>query len=147
MTPEIDTLVRSWRESKSNFQAWQEHERVLRGQVKDKLFPEAVKGTQRYDLGNGHKVKLVQSYKYELMGREKKASNEEVENLIDKIDALGNEGPAIAARLIKWTPELSQTEYLKLDVDFPIQAAIKKLVDEMLVIKDASPVLEIEEPK
>lgn len=149
-----DDIINAWLNAKTAFLVHQERERLARAEMVELLFPTPKKGTQRFPLPAGYAVKLVQSYKYELCKEEKLDAqgnkikvSDQVYLLEEEISRCGDEAPALLERLIKWTPELSGSEYEKLDVTFPAQAAIKQLIDAQLVIKPASPQVEFEEPK
>lgn len=143
-----------WLDAKRIAVAAVEAEREARAALTAKLFPTPKKGTQRFPLPRGYALKLVQSYKYDLcktdadgVKLERDEINRRVDELIDALEMLGSEGASMAARLVKWSAELSGSEYEKLDIEFPTQAEIKRLIDEQLVISPASPQLEFEVPK
>lgn len=150
-----DAEIMAWQAAKPVAAEAVERERELRARVTATLFPTPRKGTQRYDLGGGYKVKLVHGTTYNLGNKDMvdPATNEpipikkQVEDLQQAIAELGNEGPMLAERLIKWKPELSASEYEKLNVEFDIEAKAKALIDAILTTKPASPQLELEEPK
>lgn len=143
-----DAIIKDWLAKKAASVAAVEAERDARQAVTQMLFPNPVKGTQRYPLGNGYNVKLAYGTNYTLFEPIKAADRyDPTLALVESIEALGNEGPAIANRLFKFKIELSPSEYEALDTDFPIQAEIKKLIDAKLTTKPASPQLDFEEPK
>ena len=146
--------IRAWLASKITLQTAKDGELNLRTSVTQMLFPNPIKGTQRYELGDGYKVKLVYGYNYNLGNKdklndknEKVPVNEQVESVMDAIEALGNEGAFLADRLIKTKYELSVSEYQKLDETNPTHKAIKALIDGILTVTPATPTLEFEEPK
>jgi hypothetical protein len=152
LTPEEivarDTTIKRWLELKSNLTFYKEHEAEARQKVATLLFPNPKKGTQRYDLGGGYKVKLVYGTIYTLGLPDASASvREQGEACFDAIEELGEVGKALAPRLIKFTPTLSETEYLALDLDDPTQKQIKEIIDGILITKPASPQLSFEELK
>lgn len=53
----------------------------------------------------------------------------------------GEAGELIAERLIKWTPELSLTEYKQLSDKY------RKIIDDVITASEGMPTLEIVEPK
>lgn len=149
-----DKEIQTWLDAKPVLETAKSAEAEARAIVTKTLFPEARKGTQRYNLNGGYKIKLVYGLTYTLGdkdkvdGEGKKVSIEsQVRAVEEKIAALGAEAELLLDRLIKWKPELSGSEYEKLDGDNPTQLAIRNLIDEVLTIKPASPQLSFEEPK
>lgn len=135
------TLVQ-WEEAKETLAFAKERELILRNEVVA-LFSDAdqKKGTENVLLDDGAKLKIVKKLSYNL-----KAELEEVENALDKIEALGPQYEIIASRLVKWKAELSVSEYNKLD-DTEGGDKIKKIIDEVIIIKEATPTVELVEPK
>jgi hypothetical protein len=147
-----DQLLIDWREAKSAAAAAVAAERNLRSQVVALLFPTPVRGVNRYPLGNGYAMKLTHDIDYvigdkELVDpdtREKIPVWVQIQHLEDELAGV-NDG--LLARLIKWTPELSPSEYRKLDIAFEDQRKLKEAIDAVLTTKDKAPTLELEEPK
>jgi hypothetical protein len=151
-----DNAILTWRHDKQQLDFWKGNEAARRAEVTAICFPEAKKGTQRYPLGSGYALKLVYGYNYKLGNKEMVDPinpgeaipvRKQVEMLEDAIAELGNEGPFLAQRLIKWTPELVEREYLALDSDNETHMKAKALIDAILTITPASPQLALEEPK
>ena len=146
-----DKLIQSWMTARSTLETAKESEMELRKEVTALLFPNPVKGTQRFELGNGYKVKLVHKINYKLgdpnlvdkkTGAKVKVTDQ-VENVMAAIEKCGNEGAFLVDRLIKTSYDLSVSEYNQLDEG----SQVKKIVDAILITSDASPVLELEQPK
>lgn len=91
-------------------------------------------GTQRLDLANGWQLKVVLKQNYKL-------DKDATDAALDKIEASGPEGKFIGERLVKWSPDLSLSEYRVLP------PALKTIIDGVLTITDGSPTLELVEPK
>lgn len=152
-----DSLILSWRMDRTELAAIKEREMERRKAVASMLFPNPSKGTQRFDLGSGYAVKLVHKLNYNLEAidaPDRKAEDgsslpfiEQMYALADEIEAEGNEGKFLVDRLLKWSCELSVSEYQKLDPNNPTHMRIKKAIDRHLVVKPASPELTLEEPK
>lgn len=145
-----DILIKNWMAASAALKAAKETEMELRNQVSEMLFPEKVKGTQRYELGGGYFVRLVHKLNYKLGDSELKDKDgnkvkvqAQVEQVMDAIEKCGNEGAFLVERLIKTEYKLAEGEYSKLDDN----SAIKKLINSILVTSDASPTLELEEPR
>ena len=145
-----DQLLSQWIAAKDQLAVIKETEMELRKQVQAMLFPNPVKGTQRYELGGGYKVKLVHKLNYKLGNKDlvdpdngnKIPVNDQVEAVMNEIEKCGNEGAFLVDRLIKTSYDLSVSEYEKLEND-----QIKKLIDSILITSDAAPTLELETPQ
>jgi hypothetical protein len=131
-------------------------ERDCRAKVTATLFPAPKKGTQRYDIGGGYQVKLVYGLTFTLGNKDalresdgsKYPIREQVEDLEARImDKHGEVGAALIKRLISWKPELSGSEYEKLDPKDDVEASVAAMIAEILTVKPASPQLTFEEPK
>jgi hypothetical protein len=150
-----DAIINDWLANKQRLDSAKQAESETRLGVTSACFPNPKKGTQRYELNGGYKLKLVYGFNYKLGDKDMvdPATNEkisiakQVEDLQDAISELGNEGPLLSERLIKWEPKLVEAEYLKLNSELPIEAKIKEMVDSLLTITPASPQLSFEEPK
>ncbi len=117
-----DNLLQSWQKAKDTLALAKETEMDLRKQVQQMLFPNPVKGTQRYDLGGGYAVKLVHKINYTLGDKDMTDKNgakikvqEQVEQVMNAIEKCGNEGAFLVERLIKTQYDLAISEYNKLD--------------------------------
>lgn len=150
-----DGIIQTWRAAIEPKKQWENYEKECRANVVGICFPRPVKGTQRYELGGGYKLKLVHGVTYTLGNKdmvdpilnEKVSIESQVRGVLEQIAALGNEGPMLADRLVKWKPELNATEYEKLSDEFDVEAKAKALIDTILTSKPASPQLTLEEPK
>lgn len=140
-----DALLLLWSDKKAAIEKAKSEEMDLRRYIVGREFPKASEGTTRKDLGNGYQLKAVVKYNYTL------AENSVVEECLDHIAALGNEGPFIADRLVSWKASFLKTEYNDLldRKEKGDERAIKilSIVDKMLTIKAAAPELDIIEPK
>lgn len=120
-------------------------ESLLRAEVVNRYFGSDIKeGMNNYDLGRGYTLKVTHGFNYNLSESEKPKNGGVVKATslaLARIKTLGNEGAFIAERLVKWTPELSITEYRKLGDEY------KKIIDTALTISAASPKVEVAEPK
>lgn len=146
-----DKVLQSWLAARTLLATAKESEMELRKQVQQLLFPNPVKGTQRYDLGGGYSIKLVHKINYTLGNKDltdKKSGNkikvqDQVEQVMNAIEKCGNEGPFLVDRLIKTSYDLSISEYGKLDDG----SQIKKIIDSILITSDAAPAVEFETPE
>ena len=139
-TASRDAKILAWEQAVKALAAAKDAEAALRKEVLAEAFafdPEALReGTENFELGNGYKLKAV--FK---ISRNLNNENEAVDKVLAKIEKTGPEGVFIAERLVKWKPELSLTEYKKLPEKF------KKLFDEVVISKEATPTLELVAPK
>jgi hypothetical protein len=141
---ERDRLLLSWQRSQEALAAAKETEADLRRQCVDFAFdPNKNSGTERIALGNGYEAKAVKKINYGWVKTPEgdKVDKKRIERALDAIEACGNEGVFIAERLIKWTPDLSLTEYKTLADQY------KKIIDEVIVTSEGMPTLEIVAPK
>jgi hypothetical protein len=104
---------------------------------------EKVKGTERIQLGNGYVAKAVKKINYGwLKNADGKVDKDKIEAALQKIEKdAGSVGELIAERLVKWSPELSITEYDKLNEKH------RKIIDQVIVTTSGTPTLEIIAPK
>jgi len=135
-----DALIVQWQEAAKTLAAAKETESALRAEVLKNAFafdPEALReGTENIELGAGYKLKAVFKINRSFVG-----GQEAVEKALQKIEKTGPEGEFIAERLVKWKPELSITEYKTLPDKF------RKVIDEIVTSKEATPALELVAPK
>lgn len=138
-----DFLLLAWEQSKQAIEAAKSIEMERR-----KAFvafagdPDKKSGTERVELENGYQAKIVKKLNYGFIkNKEDKTDKDAIENALQKIEAEGPVGELIAERLIKWTPDLSLTEYKQLSESH------KAIIDAVIVVTDAAPTLEIVAPK
>jgi hypothetical protein len=140
-----DELLMLWQQKKDAIETAKAEEMELRKYIVSRAFPAKNEGMNNKELGNGYVLKAGVKYNYNL------ASNDVVEDCLNHIAKLGNEGPFIADRLVGWTPSFKLTEYRLLcearDKGEQHAINILKYVDTMLTITEAAPTLEIKEPK
>lgn len=140
-----DALLMLHKAKQDALTALKVEELELRKYIVNRAFPQKTEGTNTLELGSGWELKAVVKYNYRL------ADNDTVENILDEISQVSNEGPFIADRLVSWTPNFLKTEYTKLQEEAgkgSEQAkTILKLTEKMLTITDAAPTLVIKEPK
>lgn len=135
-------LLTEWEASKLTLEKAKEDEMKLRKQVVDFAFdPTKKSGTERIDLGNGWQAKAVKKINYGWIKDGDKVDKHKIDDVLDLIEKNVESGSLIAERLVKWTPELSLTEYKLLP------AAAKSLIDSVIVTSEGSPTLEIVAPK
>ncbi len=140
---ERDRILLCWETAKKQLEVAKEIEMDLRKQFVDFAFDQnKEKGTERIELDNGYEAKAVKKINYGFVKTEDgKLNKDAIEKALQKIERAGPVGELIADRLVKWTPDLSMTEYNQLDPKF------KKIIDEVIVTTEGSPTLEIIAPK
>ena len=141
---ERDRLLLAWEESKKALEVAKEKEMEQRKAVVAFAFdPNKESGTERIELDNGYQAKAVKKVNYGFVKTEDgKLNKAAIDKALAKIEKVGGTvGELIAERLVKWTPDLSLTEYKQLDEKF------KKIIDEVIVTSEGAPTLEIIAPK
>lgn len=142
----VDAVLMAWREAKDLLDKCKNSEMIFRRAVFELKFPTPTEGTQRTPLGNGWNIKAVFGYNYKLANKQ-----DETEKALEAMAKIGPKAEFVADRLVKWSPEMSVSEYREVvaaaaagDADM---IALKALLDSVLTITPAAPSLEIEEPK
>jgi hypothetical protein len=111
------------------------------------LVPDPIEheGMNTIPLGAGFEAKAGIKYNYNLK------DIDTVEAGLSKLAALGNSGPFIAERLVKWEVSFLLTEYRVLQEAAKSGSAFAKdaikIISEFMVVEEASPTLLIKEPK
>ena len=141
-----DQLLMKHAEMQKQITTLKETEMELRKYIVDRAFPNKHEGTNTLELGNGFELKANVKFNYKL------ADNKVVENCLDRIALIGNQGAFIAERLVSWKPSFLVTEYRVLQEEAKegsdaAKAILKIVNDEMLTIDEGAPELKIKEPK
>lgn len=98
--------------------------------------------TENIALGNGYSAKTKTPVNYGFVkNADGKIDKAAIEKALAKIEKDGEVGELVAERIIKWTPDLSLTEYNQLS------AKHKTIIDAIIVTTEGTPTLEIVEPK
>lgn len=160
LTPELETsltnnilpldqdgMIMLWQRSKAHLDHWKALEMQYRKITAGMLVPAKTEGTNTVELGNGYQAKVVNKYNYK-----PNPENKIIWKALEKIEAIGNQGKFIAERLFSWSPNFLLTEYRKLQEDAQegsedAKAILKIVNTDMITIEEASPTLEIREPK
>jgi hypothetical protein len=143
-----DGMLMLHQKAKSQLIFWKETEMEYRKVCVAFLVPEPQKheGMNTVELGNGFQAKVQVKLNYNL-----DSDNDKVWDGLDKIKALGNQGPFIADRLVSWTPNFLLTEYRQLQEDAEKGSEFAKnalkIIESFLTITEAAPTLDIKEPK
>lgn len=132
----IDNVMAAWVAAETKLQEVKLEEMLLRKAVFEVKFPGIPEGTHRVPLANGYQLKAVGKLNYNLANKEG-----QTEKALEELEKLGPKGAFLADRLVKWSPELSITEYRQLEPQY------KAIIDTVLTVKPAAPTLEIEPPK
>ena len=147
--------LQTWLDAKANLETIKTNERDCRDKITATLFPNPKKGTQRYDVGGGYKVKLQHTINYKLGDKDKLDNNGNAISIADQIEAMerdiiekyGDTGEQVLKRLITWKPDFSGSQYEKLDGNNETEMAIKAIIQQHLTTEPGAPQLSFEEPK
>jgi len=141
-----DHLLSVWEAAKKVLEEAKATEMSIRTRIVKFAFNPEQKGTQRVPLANGYALKAVVKFNYGFVKTPdgKRVNKAAVDNALRAIEAKGPVAAHIAGELVKWNPELSLTEYNKLEGDL---APLKSIIDTVIVKTPGAPTLEIEEPK
>lgn len=140
---ERDRLLVDWQAKKAALETAKEQEMDARKLAVMFMHDPAKSGsTENIELGGGYKATMKVPVRYGfIQNAEGKTDKARIEKALSKIEKDGEAGELIAERLIKWTPELSLTEYKQLSDKH------KKIIDDVIVTSEGTPTLEIKEPK
>lgn len=141
-----DDLLMLWQKRKDAIETAKSEEMDLRKYIVGRAFPQKQEGTNTKEIGDqGWQLKSVVKYNYNL------ADNDTVEAALNKIASMGNQGPFIADRLVKWSASFLLTEYRQLQEDAAKGEVFAKdclkEIEAMLTITEGAPTLAIVEPK
>lgn len=147
--------IENWLSSKATLDNAKTDEKDWRAKVTSTLFSNPKKGTQRYELGGGYKVKLVHTLTYSIGDKdavdpdsgEKIDIRDQVAALEAKVCAMSDAHRIAFEAVVSWKPEVSGSAYEKLNANDPIQLEVRNEIDKLLTIKPGSPQLQFEEPK
>ena len=140
---ERNRILQLWEASKVQLEKAKADEMDYRKKFVTFAFnPDKKEGTERIELANGYQAKAVKKLTYGLKSLDPNTPvDEAVDAMLTELESASEEGVFIAKRLIKWTPELSKSEYNKLPLD------LKAIADKVVETKEGAPTLEIIEPK
>lgn len=140
---ERDKLLKAWEDSKVQLELAKAAEMDLRKAfVKFAFSVDKLEGTERIPLHNGYEAKAVKKLNYVLVSPvEGVAVVDAVDQALTEIESMAPEGKFIAERLIKWSCDLSISEYRGLDAKF------KAVIDKVIETREGAPTLEIVPPK
>lgn len=144
LTPTATALIQKWQADKLALTSAVIAEKASRAAVVEHVFgTDAPMGTNNFDLGEGFTLKYVRSTNYKLDKGDVDPNTgfNNTDRALDLIRKTGNDGAFIADRLVKWTPELSVTEYKGLSDTH------RKIINTVITTSDASPELTIATPK
>lgn len=141
-----DGLLMLQQNHKKQLDYFKETEMELRNLCIKFLFPTKKEGVNTVELGGGYTVKAGIAFNYRLDG-----DNNKIEDVLDDITKIGNEGAFISDRVITWTANFHVAEYRKLqdDASKGNQTAVSILnkLEQILTITDKAPTLEVKAPK
>lgn len=141
---ERDLRLMAWEAAKRAIETAKEAEMTARKAAVDFCFDQERRtGTERIELGNGYEAKAVKKQNHNFV---KGADGKTIDLValraaLAEIATLGNEGPFLAERIVKWSPDLVIGEYNNLAPQY------KAIIDKVIVTTDGAPMLEIIAPK
>lgn len=140
---ERDRLLVDWQAKKAALEVAKEAEMAARKLAVMFMHDPSKSGTtENVELGGGYKATMKVPVRYGfIQNAEGRTDKAKIEKALAKIEKDGEAGELIAERLIKWTPELSLTEYKQLPDKY------RKIIDEVIITSEGTPTLEIKEPK
>lgn len=143
--PDPSTKLQAWHETQAMLAYLVNVERHMRTAAFDLYFPgyreAGESGLKNYDLGGGYVLKGTPAVNYKL-------DKDAIDDTLAKIAKLGAEGALLADRLVTFKPDLSVTEYKKLDPSASRQQAkAKDLIDGVITITPGLPKLELVSPQ
>jgi hypothetical protein len=140
-----DQLLMRWQDCKNTLAAAKEAEIELRKYIVSRAFPNPNEGMNTLELGEGYQLKAAVKFNYNL------EDNKKVEDGLNRIEQIGNQGKFIADRLVSWQPTFLLTEYrvLQTEAKEGSQEAkqILAIVNDFLIITEVAPALDIKQPK
>lgn len=140
---ERDRLLVDWQAKKAALETAKEQEMDARKAAVMFMHDPSKSGTtENVELGGGYKATMKVPLRYGFVqNAEGRTDKAKIEKALAKIEKDGEAGELIAERLIKWTPELSLTEYKQLPDKY------RKIIDDVIITSEGTPTLEIKEPK
>ena len=148
-----DNLLMDWRKSKDVLDKAKAQEADLRGKVVACYSdPDKETGTENVPIGNQWFVKVEKKLNFTLKSFNEGVSKQQAVGAALTAmaqatkDSQGNElnpqlGAVVAARLVKWEPELSVSEYKQL------LPGHREIIDSVLEVKPGSPTVTLVPPK
>lgn len=123
-----NNLIIAWLSAKADLARATDAERSLRDSVVSSYSDGRETGTENYPA-NGGNLKIVSALEYKLPKREETdAVLQQIANMKNADGSPRADAAFIAARLVRWTPELSVSEYKKLADNDPIKALIDRII-------------------
>lgn len=142
-----DEILSAWESSKKALEVAKENEAELRKQFVKFAFDNAkLSGTERVALNNGYEAKAVKKLNYKFVANEGETVVDTLDHVLTRIEALNPEAKFIAERLVKWSADLSLTEYNKLG-ESDTGRQVKTMIDTVIETTEGMPTLEIIPPK
>lgn len=139
-----DFLLARWEAAKATLEKAKADEMDWRKAVVKFAFdPNKKSGTEHIELDNGYEAKAVKKQNYGFIKNleTNRTDKAKIDAALTAIELRSPAGSIIAERLVKWTPDLSLTEYKQLP------AEDKEIIDSVLIVTDGAPTLEIVAPK
>lgn len=140
---ERDRLLKIWDEAKTTLEKAKESEMEARKASQAFAFgPNAREGMNNQPLANGYELKFGKKMNYKIA-----ATNDQVDKAEDEAAKLGARGELLFERCITWTPNFSKSEFNKLDAADETDKAVKKIIEDIIEVTEATGSLEIKAPR
>lgn len=136
-------ILKAWSDANEELQAVKHREFQLRMMAFQRNIPDPKEGTNTLEIGAGYVLKADHKYNYNLAKILKNDRFEVVAVLDDRLDEYQREteDKAAAERLVKWSPEISVTEYKRMK-----DTNAFRHIAPFLTIKPGMPTLKIVAP-
>lgn len=136
-------ILKAWSDANDELQAVKYRETQLRMMAFQRNVPDPKEGTNTLEIGSGFVLKAEYKYNYNLSKVLKNDAKEVIGVLDDSLDVYEREteDKSAAERLVKWSPEISVTEYKRMKDN----AAFRHIAP-FLTIKPGMPTLSIVAP-
>lgn len=132
--PTLDELILEQQDVAAKAKHYSERDKELRALIYSMAFEGLDDGTQHSaPLGKGYVLKGKRPVSYKLSSG--------IDDALEAIAKIGNEGSFIADRLVSWSPKLSLKEYDALSDE------MRAIIDPCITTTPGLAVIEIKEPK
>jgi len=129
-------LLATWVQLSKQLKFVKNLESVGRTLCIQRFYSENFEGSNELNLGNGFSLVAVRKMNYKI-----EADIEEVEQIIEAMCQVHDNGAEIAARLFKKKYSIDEKEYHSLPLE------LMNIVNTIVSIEDATPTLTLKEPK
>jgi hypothetical protein len=146
---ERDRILAAWEKAKVDLEKAKADEMDRRKEfVKFAFDNEKLSGTERIPLSNGYEAKAVKKLNFKFVSDvEGVEALDALDAALTEIENVGPEGKFVAERLVRWSADLSLTEYKLLEKGGEFGVKVKSIIDRVIETTEGAPTLEIIPPK